>query len=280
MQQGSPRRSGTGTGRPMYHSEPGKSSPPGKFPARCGSRSCQCRSAPARPKGLILTRCGQWEGWREDAHSTCRIPGLQFSDCEPRPDQRTGGARSARGEPQEGREKRDPRSGGAKPHPNGHRAPRSPQRGRRGGGERGENPGHPTRLKRATVRAWASPRAQAAHARTRSHGRHAPASGRSTRAAKKPLPPRKREYGGSGGSTRTRSRTERALRSERRTAQAKTPTKDGSGTARPRAQQGRPTEAHSEARGRASRPDASERSRSRDSGAQAPERRVGVERSG
>lgn len=47
--------------------------------------------------------------------------------------------------PQEGREKRDPRSGGAKPHPNGLGAPRSPQRGRRGGGERGENPGHPRR---------------------------------------------------------------------------------------------------------------------------------------
>jgi hypothetical protein len=182
------------------------------FPPAAGQvRSPSCEAARASRRA-DLTRCGQWEGWREGAHSSCRKPGLQFSDCEPRPDQRTGGARSARGEPREGCEKRSTLVGGRSPTQMGSALPEAPSGGVGAGGRGGRTPD--------------------THSGngTRSHGRHATASGRSTRAAKKPLPPRKREYGGSGRSDATRSRASRQEHEvpwRRCAGQAEPPTKDG-----------------------------------------------------
>jgi hypothetical protein len=145
-------------------------------------------------------------------------------------------------------------------------------------------PRHKPKQRTAVVRAWAQlPGCEA----KRAQPRHKPkqrtekdaagkdagqrASGRSTRAAKKAVPPPKAEIAGARQERRA-PEADRRRQSRRRAGQAEPPTKGGCCTARARTEQSRPKEGCSTVRGSASSPTGSEWSRSRDSGAQVPER--------
>ena len=85
------------------------------------------------------------------ADHTIRVtPGLQFMDCQPRPDQRTGGRDRPGGAAGEGCEKQHPGGGPQAPQP-GLALPRSPRRGRRGREGSGGEPSAPGRSNGAAI---------------------------------------------------------------------------------------------------------------------------------